>query len=202
MNREKVYLVSFGHDRNGVEWLTDFVFPWREEAEPGTKFRAWHDRVFLHFEFEVIDRDIVLDHSEDRDEQVLGSDRVELFFSPTGDLSQPYFGFEMDPRGQVYDYRATFHRQFESDWTLESLRLQGDMTDEGYRVEGVFPLEALRGMGCLRDGEMVTGVYRAEFSHEPDSSVRQDWISWVDPRTESVDFHVPETFGRFVFSGL
>lgn len=202
MNEEKIYVVSRSDDRVEAEWLTDFVFPWRGEPEPGTKFRAWHDTVSLHFEFEVIDRDIVLDQAEDRDEQVLGSDRVELFFSPTGDLSQPYFGFEMDPRGQVYDYRASFHRQFDPDWTLESLQLRGEIMDEGYRVEGRFPLDDLRELGCLRDGEMVTGVYRAEFSHEPDGSVRQDWISWVDPRAETVDFHVPETFGRFVFSGL
>lgn len=202
MNDQKKYHVrrTAGElDWNRAELLTDFVFPWKEEEAPSTEFRALADDVNFYFRFEIEDRDIVLDSSEDPDEAVLGSDRAELFFSPTPDLSEPYYGMEMDPRGGVYDYKGKFHRHIDPSWKMPGLVLKGEVSGDSYVVSGSVPLEVLRDLNCLRGEEMITGVYRAEFSHEPDGTVRQEWISWVNPEVEIPDFHVPSSFGRFLF---
>ena len=202
MRELKTYRVVSSPDGTGAGWLTDFTFPWLDRTPPETRFRGWHTDGYFHFEFAVVDMDLVLDESEDDDQKVLGSDRVELFFSPTEDLSQPYFGLEMEPRGLVYDYRARFHREFDPAWSMVGLTFQGAFTEDGYRVRGRLPLDELRDLKCLKGGRMVTGVYRGEFSHTDSGEVRQDWISWVDPGTDIPDFHIPETFGMFLFEGL
>ena len=107
-------------------------------------------------------------------------------------------GFEMDPRGLVYQYRGEFHRKFDPSWNLPGLEVKAEITTEGYRVEGAFILADLVDLGCLADGKMITGLYRGEFSHLGDSSVAQDWISWVDPETPTPDFHVADSFGLFI----
>lgn len=182
------------------ELLEDFTFPWLDRPCPWTSFRAvWNDR-HLGFRFEVEDDDLVLDDSSDPDQAALGSDRVELFFASSADLREPYFGAEMEPRGGVYDYEARFHRKIDGGWTFPGLEFTGEILEGGYAVEGSFSLDVLRGLGCLKELEMIAGVYRAEFSHGPDGIV-QNWISWVDPKVAKPDFHVPSSFGKFLFTG-
>ena len=199
MISEKVYHVPKSESAEQAEWLTDFSFPWLDRKSPGTKFRAWHGNDIFYFQFQAEDDDIVLDESEDDQDKVLGSDRVELFFSPSPNLSPAYYGFEMDPRGMVYAYRAEFHRKFDPSWSLPELDVCAGLDETGYKLKGSIPMEKLRELNCLRGNEMITGVFRGEFSHRGDGNVQQDWISWIDPKTESPDFHIPETFGLFVF---
>jgi len=202
MNSEKIYHLSFTARPEDAVWLTDFSFPWLDRKAPETRFRAWHDGVLFRFEFLVEDHDIVLKESGNDDENVLGSDRVEIFISPTADLSEPYYGFEMDPRGLIYDYRGVFHRQFDPSWTSGQIKTRTEITPTGYRLEGSIPLTHLRELGCLKENRMIAGVYRGEFSHRADGSIQQDWISWVDPGTTPPDFHVASSFGFFVFDKL
>ncbi len=196
----KTYRVhrSASLDPREGQWLEDFQFPWIDRPCPRTAFAAVWDETTFAFRFEVEDGDLVLDPSDDPDQAVLGSDRVELFFASTPDLSAPYYGAEMDPRGGVYDYLARFHRQFDDTWRFPGLEFSGVLLDRGYEVEGRIPLATLRDLGCLSGSEMVAGVYRAEFSHGP-GGVVQDWISWIHPGTPTPDFHVPGSFGRFEF---
>ncbi len=202
MNDQKIYRVRRVKAElkwENAELLTDFVFPWKNEDAPLTEFRALADEQTLHFRFDIHDDDVVLDSSKDPDEAVLGSDRAELFFSQTPDMSKPYYGLEMDPRGGVYDYEGRYHREIDPVWKMPKLELEGEVTERGYVVSGRVDLQVLRNLGCLRGQEMITGVYRAEFSHNADGSIRQEWISWVDPASEVPDFHVPASFGRFIF---
>lgn len=182
------------------EPLADFRFPWLERPCPRTEFRAVHDGERLRFRFDVDDADLVLGDSADPGRAALGSDRVELFFAADAALELPYYGAEMDPAARVYDYRARYHRQFDDAWRFESLEFRSEVRTGGYAVEGSFALAELEALGCLRDGEMVAGVYRAEFSHAPGGRIAEDWISWIDPGTDTPDFHVPSSFGRFVFA--
>jgi len=198
----KIYTVHYSPTLDLAEGdlLEDFTFPWQDRPCPQTSFRAvWNDR-HLGFRFEVDDDDLVLGESDDVDEATLGSDRVELFFASSLDLSTPYYGAEMEPRGGVYDYKARFHRKFDDSWTFPGLEFAGEILEGGYAVEGSLPLDVLRGLGCLKDSEMIAGVYRAEFSHGAEGIV-QDWISWVDPMVEMPDFHVPSSFGKFLLTG-
>ncbi len=198
----KTYSVRFSSSLDPGEGslLEDFQFPWTDRPCPWTAFSAVWDGETFAFRFEVEDDDLVLDPSSDPDTAVLGSDRVELFFATSPDLSTPYYGAEMDPRGGAYDYQAVFHRRFDDSWRFPGLQFAGELLEGGYRVEGRIPVAVLRELGCLSGDRMTAGVYRAEFSHGPNGVV-QDWISWIHPGTETPDFHVPGSFGTFVFQG-
>lgn len=179
--------------------LDDFVFPWQSGAAPRTEFRALHDELQLYFRFDCVDHDLVLADGASVRERVVGSDRVEIFVTP--DLSlNPYYCLEMDPRAEVLAYRCRLYRQFDWEWQCPGLLVEASIDGERYSVEGRLPLATLRALDVLKPGarELYAGVYRGEFSHQPDGSVHFGWMPWVNPRTEKPDFHVAESFGRFV----
>jgi hypothetical protein len=193
---------------SGLDWsqanlLGDFSFPWESTAVPLTEFRALHDEQTLYFRFDCDDQDLVLAEGQSPRERVEGSDRVELFVTPSLALD-PYYCMEIDPRAEVHDYRCRLYRQFEWDWCFPGLSAKAGMDIERHRywVEARLPLETLRALDVLKPGarEFYAGVYRAEFSRRPDRSVHFGWLPWVDPHSEKPDFHVPESFGRFVLA--
>ena len=196
----KTYPVHYSADLDleSASVLEDFCFPWLDLPCPWTSFRAVWNHEVLRFRFEVEDDDLVLDETGEPHAAALGSDRVELFFATSADLSTPYYGAEMEPRGSVYDYKALYHRQFDDSWKFDGLTFAGEILEGGYLLEGSIPLEELRELGCLKGNEMIAGVYRAEFSNGP-AGVVQNWISWIDPQVEIPDFHVPSSFGKFAF---
>lgn len=182
-----------------ADCLTDFTFPWTAAPAPRTEFRAlWTEARFL-FRFDVEDGDVVLDESRDPVQRVLGSDRVELFFARDAAL-ETYFCMEMDPRGEVYDYRASHYRKFSPHWECAGLEIAARLTGEGYRLEGSVPMAFFEEEGLWQgEGRILrAGVYRAEFRHGKRSDVIEDWISWVDPATPTPDFHVVDSFGEFL----
>ncbi|MDF1825266.1 MAG: sugar-binding protein [Verrucomicrobiales bacterium] len=180
--------------------LSDFSFPWKDCDCPGTEFKAVWNEERLLFSFEVCDYDLVLPPAADAGQGALASDRVELFFASSPDLQESYYGAEMDPSGRVYDYAATFYRKIDPAWKFSSLQFEGEIVEEGYRLQGSFSMAELQELNLLQGREIIAGVYRAEFSHGDEETV-QDWISWVDPGTEKPDFHVPSSFGKFVLEG-
>ncbi len=185
--------------------LTDFSFPWTQRTAPTTEFRALWDERRLVFRFDVVDDDVVLGDGADAKEKVIGSDRVEIFFS-TGPELNPYYGLEMDPRGEVLDYEARHHRQMNWAWSCEGLTVQASRTVSGYLVEGSIARSTLAKLGCLHQEEkgyyLRAGLYRAEFSHDPAGGpVIEDWMSWVDPQVPTPDFHVPTSFGEIRLVG-
>jgi hypothetical protein len=179
--------------------LTDFSFPWTKRTPPATEFRALWDKQRLYFLFDVTDEDVVLGDGVDAKEKVIGSDRVEILFS-TGPKLNPYYGIEIDPRGEVLDYQATYHRQINWDWSCDGLVVATSRHDFGYTVEGFIPRSTFEQLSCLHQDEagyyLRAGLYRAEFSHDAAAGpVIEDWMSWVDPQVASPDFHVPTSFG-------
>lgn len=187
-----------GPDWTAAELLTDFTFPWEEGPPPATEFRALWDEQHLHFRFECVDEDLVLGEADTPRQRVLDSDRVEIFLTPELALN-PYYGFEMAPSGEVLAYRARHYRQFDRDWTCDGLQFSARHGERRYTVRGTFAMETLRALHVLKPGarELFAGVYRAEFSRNPDGSIHQGWMPWVNPHTERADFHVPESFGTF-----
>ena len=185
--------------------LTDFSFPWTKRSPPATRFRAmWNDER-LYFQFEVSDEDVVLSNGADAMEKVIGSDRVEIFFSTGLDLSR-YYAIEIDPRGEILDYEATFHRQMNFEWACESLEVATSLTDSGYIVEASLPIVTIKKLNCLHQDDtgyyLIAGLYRAEFSHDSSGGpVIEDWLSWIDPNVASPDFHVPTSFGTIRLGG-
>jgi len=183
--------------------LTAFSFPWTRRGPPATEFRALWNEESLYFRYDVTDADVVLGEGANAMEKVIGSDRVEIFFS-TGPSLNPYYGIEIDPRGEVLDYEARYHRQMNWDWSCDGLVVESSLTDFGYLVEGFIPMSAFKKLNCRhRDDQgyyLVAGLFRAEFSHGPEAGpVIEDWMSWVAPEVESPDFHVPSSFGTIRF---
>lgn len=204
MKRYSVRQASRGGEGQ-LDWstatcLSDFAFPWEETPAAPTEFRALWSSERLHFRFDCRDDDLVLGGGATEKERVLGSDRVEIFLTPDLGLD-PYFCLEMAPSGDSYVYRARSYRQFDDAFALSGLELTSSISDERsrYRVEGSLPLAALRELGVLKaeTREFFAGVYRAEFSREPDGGVHFGWMSWVDPQTPTPDFHVASSFGVF-----
>lgn len=197
----KSYEVNFnksGDCREG-NLMSDFSCPWDAEPVPDTRFRAvWNESRFF-FSFVVEDQDLVLPEDSDSGQAALGSDRVELFFATSLDLSTPYYGAEMAPNGNVYDYRASYYREVEDNWSFQTLHFEGVETEGGYRVDGNLEIQELEDLLCFVERRMVTGVYRADFSHGQEGEIDHRWIPWVDPKTEKPDFHVPSSFGTFYF---
>lgn len=179
-----------------AELETDFSFPWQERPAPATEFRALTDATHLYFAFRVEDADIVIDDGDD-EEAVARGDRVELFFAPDSALDD-YVCFEIDPSGRVLDYRASYYREFDFDWDLPELVVAATLTETGYMVEGRIPHAAFRdaGLPTLADeGTVLTGVFRAEYSHRDEGEPLAEWISWVTPSSEEPDFHIFSAFG-------
>lgn len=193
-----------------------FVFPWKETAAPPTEFRALCDDHHLYFAFRVEDADIVvLDKLRDEEDSVF-EDRVEMYFC-RDERMQNYYCIEVDSRGRVFDYRGAYYRQLEPAWALKGLATKAAPIEQGYVVEGSVPLASLERLGFpkLRPGvKILCGLYRAEF--RPDRSGKateqrasihnlgrqldepppiEAWISWVDPKTDEPDFHVPSSLG-------
>lgn len=177
---------------------TDFLFPWRDRKAPPTAFRAVCDGETLYFAFEVEDEDVVVDDKTPGEKALIGEDRVEFYFAPDLNLKK-YYSVEMDFKGRKLDYLARFHRQFDFDWEFPGIETGGKRTGKGYTIEGKIPLSVLESLGLpsLDSGKLRVGVFRAEFSHGEGEAPIENWISWVDPKTEEEDFHVPGTFGVF-----
>lgn len=193
-----------------------FSFPWKKAAAPRTAFRALCDSEHLYFAFVVDDSDIVvLDRLGDEEDAVF-EDRVELYFSRDEQMRE-YYCLEVDSRGRVFDYRGAYYRKLDPAWNCPGVEAKSAPRVGGYAVEGRIPLASLRALGfpLLRPGEKIRcGLYRAEFHHDrsgrpapPQASIHtrgrqldgpppiEDWLSWIDPRTEEPDFHVPTSLG-------
>ncbi len=198
-----------------------FVFPWKQAPAPPTQFRALCDGANLYFTFRVQDADIVaLDRLRDEADEVF-EDRVEVYLSRDDQLKD-YYCFEVDSRGRMFDYRGSYYRKLDAKWKFKGLETRGAPSANGYEIEGRIPLRSLARLGFppIKPGVKVRcGLYRAEFSHDRSGrAVEQkeslhnlgrkvdgpppieEWISWVDPKTEEPDFHVPASFGWLEFA--
>lgn len=176
--------------------LKDFVFPWEKRSVPETVFQALMNDEFFYFAFTVWDDDVVIDRDTSDQMEVTRGDRVEMFFSPENPLKK-YYCFEIDPSGRILDYSAIYHRKFDYAWTFPGLSAKASRTKDGYIVEGAIPLKTLDdllGKSLLGGDTIWAGIYRAEFRHG-DGAVEEHWLSWIDPKTEVEDFHMPATFG-------
>jgi hypothetical protein len=201
-NKNSSYPVARATRSNQLDWSTahhlrDFHNFWSDAPAPATSFWALHDGTRLFLRYEVEDEEIVIGRVGTLTEQILDSDRVEIFFAVNPEIT-PYYALEIDPLGRCYAYKATPYRQFDATWEAPALDITTEETKGGYRVEISIQLDDLRALGCLRDNHILAGVHRAEFSLEPDGSLRREWITWINPMTPMPDFHSAASFGTLV----
>jgi hypothetical protein len=129
--------------------------------------------------------------------EVVDSDRVEIFFK-SDDRLDPYYCLEMDPRGRVLDYRASFYRKFEYNWQWpgsNQLQIKSDYTDQGYTIEGSITMASLKELNLLKNNELQAGLFRGECLKMRDPESTFSWISWIKPESVRPDFHIPSSFG-------
>ena len=179
-----------------AEKLTDFAYPWDAGKPPITSFSALHDESWFYCLFEVEDPNVII-HIEKNDKwEVVSSDRVEIFFR-VNEKMNPYYCLEIDPKGRVLDYEASFHRKFNYPWSWPSaqLKIKASLVDGGYTVEFAISKESLKKLQILKDNQMEAGLYRANCTQLLDAQSHMKWISWVKPISETPDFHIPSSFG-------
>ncbi len=185
-------------DGNLEEWpqgnfLSGLTAPWNKLPQDSTNFQTRVDGDYLFFNFKTVDETPFTVPFEN-ELSVAAGDRVELFFSKTRDMSEDYYCLEMNPRGEVLDYRATYYRKFDYDWDAGTLELATMEYPNGYQVEGKIRINELQELGL--GNEFYLGVYRAEYQG-PDQVI---WYSWILPESKEPDFHIPSSLARVKFA--
>lgn len=181
--------------------LYKFQYSWMEGDPQPTSFKALYDDQYLYFYYHAIDNEIIVpEHLGSSDDNVLASDRVEIFFrSP--DLREDYVALEIDARGRMFDSKNQFYLPTDASWNYDpqELTYQAVITSEGYQLEGKISLTYLSNMGYLKHNEIIAGLYRGDYSSNDDDKKSQvAWSSWVDVPSQKPDFHVPCSFGRLI----
>lgn len=178
--------------------LTDFCSAWNEDPILKIEFRALWDLENFFFNFRVFDTDVYLDQKDDSFDSIGNSDRVELFFR-TNESLNPYFCLEMDASGQLMDFKAHPNKDFDFDWKWpkKDLDIKISKDEISFTVEGRISIQSLRELNLIQDNSIEAGVYRAKFSKNEKQEYEPTWISWVNPNTETPNFHIASSFGKF-----
>jgi len=194
-NNKEITLINRWENVDKFQKFQDFVSPWSEKPFGKTTFQYKNDAAWFYFLFEVIDTDIQLcDTSKYDDQNALQSDRVELFFAKDS-LMQPYYTFEMDAAGRLFDARCfiapenkTNPKQINADWHIneKDFQFKSVKTKNGYRVEGKFAMSFLQKEQLITANQKLwCGVQRADFS----AVNPVQWICAKDPKTSYPEFH-------------
>ena len=195
--------INFNESLNGsffekANCLTDFCSAWNEDPILKIEFRAIWDLENFFFNFRVFDTDVYLDQKDDSFDSIGNSDRVELFFR-TNEFLNPYFCLEMDASGRLMDFKAHPNKDFNFDWKWpkKDLDIKTSKDEISFTVEGRISIQSLRELNLIQDNSIEAGVYRAKFSKNEKQEYEPTWISWVNPNTETPNFHIASSFGKF-----
>lgn len=189
-----------------VNTFSSFIYPWNDKPVPDTQFKAFHDSDYIYFCFEVLDEEIILKQSGDEEMDAVASDRVEIFIR-SRDASKPYYSFEMDPLGRVFDSKAEFGKYIdqEYDYPADGLTFSGnvDKLVNRYSVEGKLSISTLSALDLIAaDNSIMMGLYRGEYFTNDQGDEETHWISWVRPDSETPNFHIPSSFGKVILENL
>lgn len=170
----------------GQGFETDSLYcPW-DGLTVDTRFSCHVANGRFYFGFEAADTTLTI-HEVTKEEDLMNEDRVEIYFSPKQDLSQSYYCFEMDPNGNVLDYKADYFRKLDFKWNFSTLTVKTDVTPWGYRVGGSVDVSELNRLGIDLEKGFWLGVFQADY-HVNDSV---NWFTLVPMDTKEADFHIP-----------
>lgn len=181
---------------NKADKLLDFCSPWDSEKIKPIEFKSLCDTETLFFCFKVEEADVHIDTTDNTIRSINESDRVELFFRIDKSLN-PYYCLEIDPASRIMDFKAYPNKQFDFNWNWPSddIKVKSAMESTCFTVEIAVSLASLTKLGLLKGGKIETGIYRAKYNKQNDGSYEPTWITWVNPNTESPNFHTPSSFG-------
>jgi hypothetical protein len=178
-----------------AEVLTDFESPWDTNSPNKIEFRAIWDYRNIYFYFKVFDNEIHIDRTDNSNRSIGNSDRVELFFR-INDTLNPYYCLEIDPYSRIMDFKAYPNKKFDFNWNFpkSDLEIKSQINDQYFTVEIAINIEALRKLNLIKGNKIETGIFRAKYNKE-NSNYIPTWISWVNPKTNSPNFHISSSFG-------
>lgn len=176
--------------------LSDFRYPWQKESAPATTFRALHNDTWFYGLFDVRDEFVYVHRKTNHKSEVASSSRAEIFFRIDEKLN-PYYCLEMDPIGRVLDYKATHYRKFDISWSWPEghLIIRTEKKKDGYTVEFAISKASLKELGLLKGNKLEAGLFRGDSFPKNEGEPDFKWISWMQPQSETPDFHIPSSFG-------
>lgn len=179
--------------------LTDFSSPWKNDSFSKIEFRALWDLENLFFNFRVFDTAIYIDRKDDSFDSIGNSDRVELFFR-TNDSLNPYYCLEMDTAARIMDFEARPNKNFDFNWkwSKKDIEVKASKEETSFCVEGRISIQSLEDLNLIKNNTIEAGVFRAKFSLVENLQYDATWISWVNPNTETPNFHIASSFGKFI----
>jgi NhaP-type Na+/H+ and K+/H+ antiporter len=193
--------ISIAGDGNHVIWneansLTNFSSPWDVEPVKKIEFKAIHNSEKIFFQFKVDDNETHIHPSEDKNESINNSDRVELFFKSDNSLN-PYYCLEIDTTGRIMDFKAKPNREFDFNWNwpTQQIEVKSTVHKDYFIVEVAISIRSLKDLNLLKEGFIETGVYRAKYNQQQNNTFEPTWITWIHPKTETPDFHIFTSFG-------
>jgi hypothetical protein len=197
--KEKQLIISGNGD--DLEWdnaqiLTDFCSPWSTGKGKEVIFKALWDRENIFFNFTVLDIEIHIEKKDDSIESIGNSDRVELFFR-TDPAMNPYYCLEIDTRGRVMDFIAYPDKNFDFNWNWpkSDLIVKSSVKANSFIVEGSISIKSLKSLSLIKNNRIETGIFRAKYIKTQSKSVKPNWITWINPNTETPNFHIASSFG-------
>ncbi|MBW1656416.1 carbohydrate-binding family 9-like protein [Flavobacterium quisquiliarum] len=181
---------------NNAAVLTDFVSPWDSITPDKIELRALWDLDHIFFLYKVYDGDIHIDKTDDTVESIAKSDRVEIFFRKD-DLLNPYYCLEIDPEPRILDFIAYPDRQFDYDWKWpeKHLTAKSNKQKDFFTVEIAISIESLKNFNLIKGNKIEAGLYRAKYIQQSNLDYEPVWISWINPNTETPNFHIASSFG-------
>ena len=178
--------------------LKDFYSPWHFEAIEAIEFRAMYDSEHLFVSYKVDDASVYIDSTDNSKRSVDNSDRVELFLRADKHLD-PYYCLEIDLLGRVQDFIARPNRQFDFlwNWPKDEIKVKSYINASSFCVEIAISMSSLKQFKLIqKDGSIEAGLYRAKYNQQPNGKFEPTWITWVDPKTETPNFHTASSFGK------
>lgn len=177
--------------------LKDFSSPWHFDEVKPMEFRALHDGHHLYVFYKVYDSALHVDRTDNSKKSINNSDRVELFLRSDQHLD-PYYCLEIDPLARVQDFIARPNKQFDFtwDWPKDSITIKSKIKTSCFGVEVAISMASLKQFKLIKnDGSIEVGIYRAKYNPQPSGQFEPAWITWVDPQTETANFHTASSFG-------
>jgi len=198
IEKNKLTISGKGDDKlwGSADVLTDFISAWDKEPVKKIEFKSLWDTDNFFFYFKVYDNKVHINKTDDSVDSIGESDRVELFFRSDANLS-PYYCFEIDPTPRIMDFIAYPNRNFDFnwDWPKQDIFVKSEIKEDYFIVEGAISLASLKKFDLIKNNKIETGVFRAKYNEQKDGNFEPTWISWVNPNTETPDFHTATAFG-------
>lgn len=200
---EKNQLIISGkgddHLWNNATVLKDFCSPWNHEKQSPIIFKALWDKENLFFNFTVFDTVIHIDRADNSIESIGNSDRVELFFRADNSLN-PYYCLEIDTYSRIMDFIANPDKNFDFNWNWpeDNIEVKSSINETYFIVEGAISVKSLEAFNLIKNNKIETGIFRAKYNHKENVGFEPTWLTWIDPKTETPNFHIASSFGILV----